>query len=43
MWKWFDVLIDIFQATVDLPSDTATRIGWSQLYGEIKLLLNVIG
>lgn len=26
---------------MDLPSDTATRIGWSQLYGENELVINV--
>ncbi|KAL9979830.1 hypothetical protein ACROYT_G017548 [Oculina patagonica] len=25
-----------FEATLDLPSDTATRIGWSQLYGNLQ-------
>ncbi|XP_074618385.1 set1/Ash2 histone methyltransferase complex subunit ASH2-like isoform X2 [Acropora palmata] len=28
--KWF------FEATVDLPQDSATRIGWSQLYGNLQ-------
>ncbi|XP_068702334.1 set1/Ash2 histone methyltransferase complex subunit ASH2-like isoform X1 [Montipora foliosa] len=28
--KWY------FEATVDLPPDTATRIGWSQLYGNLQ-------
>lgn len=25
-----------FEATVDIPPDTATRIGWSQLYGNLQ-------
>lgn len=25
-----------FEATVDLPAETATRIGWSQLYGNLQ-------
>ncbi|KAJ7380308.1 Set1/Ash2 histone methyltransferase complex subunit ASH2 [Desmophyllum pertusum] len=25
-----------FEATVDLPADTASRIGWSQLYGNLQ-------
>ena len=29
----------MFQATVDIPPDTATRIGWSQLYGEKVIYL----
>jgi len=32
--KKFQCVIVLDQATVDLPQDSATRIGWSQLYGE---------